>query len=165
MVQGTGSLTVNFRFTFHQFANGPEKHTAQASALYGIKGLELVAVQSSLFQHYSLVSMSSQNIVIVGGGAAGVSIAVSLAAQLPKVGTGYRVVLVTAREVYVHLLAMLRLSVNRAAKVEETALIPYDAILPSNVGTVKIGAVSSIVPRSSNGGEVVLENGETIPYR
>ena len=119
--------------------------------------------------------MSTQNIVIVGGGGAGVSLAVTLAAQLPKVSTGYRVVLLTKRECYAHLLAMLRLAVNSEAEVDKKALIPYDQILPGDVGSYKIGEVTKIVRGSSAGagGDVELtvqdrdgnDRVESIPYK
>lgn len=109
--------------------------------------------------------MSFQNIVVVGGGGAGVAISIALAAQLPKVSSQYKLVLVTAREVYVHLLAMLRLVVNPAEKLEESVLIPYDLLIPENVGSVKLGSVTSVLPENSGGGEVVLESGEHVPYR
>ena len=55
---------------------------------------------------------------------------------------------------------MLRMVVNPAEKLEESALVPYDSILPQHVGSVKFGSVTRIVPGASEGGEIELENGE-----
>ena len=108
--------------------------------------------------------MASQNIVIVGGGGAGVAIARDLASKLPKVSSQYKIILITSRESYAHLPAMLRMVVSPKDKLEESALIPYDSVFPNDIGSVKIGTVTSI-SSGSTGNEVVLESGEKISYR
>jgi apoptosis-inducing factor 2 len=108
--------------------------------------------------------MASQNIVIVGGGAAGVAISRDLALKLSKTPSQYNLILVTTREAYAHLPAMLRMVVSREDKLEESALIPYDSLFPNGSGTVKIGTVTRI-SSATTGGEVILESGEQVPYR
>ena len=100
--------------------------------------------------------MAAQNIVIVGGGGAGVAIARDLASKLPKVSPQYKITLVTSRESYVHLPAALRMVVSPKDKLEESAIIPYDSVFSSDVGSVKIGTVTS-VSSGSAGNEVVLD--------
>ena len=108
--------------------------------------------------------MASQNILVVGGGAAGVAIARDLAVKLPKTTSQFSLILITARETYAHLPAMLRMAVSKRDKLEETALIPYDDLFSNGFGSVKIGTVKSISSKPA-GGEVVLDGGEQIPYR
>ncbi|KAH8120013.1 FAD/NAD-binding domain-containing protein [Phellopilus nigrolimitatus] len=109
--------------------------------------------------------MSNQNIVIVGGGGAGVAIARELSANLPKTGPQYNLILVTNRECYVHVLASLRMAVSED-NLEDTALIPYESVFVNGNGKVKIGNVVSIERESgSSGGHVALEGDENLSFR
>ncbi|PAV22087.1 FAD NAD(P)-binding domain-containing [Pyrrhoderma noxium] len=106
------------------------------------------------------------NIVIVGGGAGGASLAKDLSAKLPKIGPDYKLILITSRDCYVHMPAGLRLNVSPSSRLEETALIPFDNLFTNGPGTIKYGTVVSIESDGkATGGNVVLEGGEKIEYR
>ncbi|KAI0823945.1 FAD/NAD-P-binding domain-containing protein [Trametes gibbosa] len=105
----------------------------------------------------------TKNVVVVGGGFAGSAIARQLSAKLDS--SVYNVIVINARPVHVHLIAGARMAVTAADHLEDTAVIPYDKLLPAGKGSVKIGKVTSIVEaEAGKGGEVVLEDGERIPY-
>ncbi|THH10955.1 hypothetical protein EW145_g972 [Phellinidium pouzarii] len=107
--------------------------------------------------------MSSQNIVIVGGGAAGATVARDLSAKLPN---GYNLILVTVRECHVHMPALLRLAVSPEDKLEQTALISYDSVFVNGNGSVKLATVISVESSpGASGGAVVLEGGEKIDFK
>ncbi|KAI0329011.1 FAD/NAD-P-binding domain-containing protein [Cubamyces sp. BRFM 1775] len=104
-----------------------------------------------------------QNVVIVGGGWAGTLIARDLSAKLD--GSRYHIVLVSGRPYYVHLIAGARMTVTHVDKLEDKALVPFDRLFHNGNGTVKIGKVTSIDhDASENGGEVILQSDERIPY-
>ena len=106
------------------------------------------------------------NIVIVGGGAGGASLAKDLSAKLPKIGPDYKLILITSRDCYVHMPAGLRLNVSPSSRLEETALIPFDNLFTNGPGTIKYGTVVNIESDGkATGGNVVLEGGEKIEYR
>lgn len=108
--------------------------------------------------------MSKENVVILGGGGAGAAIARELSAKLPKVSSTYNLILVTSRDHYVHMPAMLRMAASSEDKLEDTAVIPYDHLFVNGFGTLKIGTATRI-ESSSAGGKVVLQSGEEIKYR
>jgi apoptosis-inducing factor 2 len=113
----------------------------------------------------------SQNIVIIGGGAAGAQVAKDLAAKLNP--STHTLTLVTARPFFVNLPALIRTSVTAEGGLEDLILMPYADFLvapkphPSGTekfkGTIKIGKAVSFTSED-NGGEVVLEGGERLPY-
>ena len=106
------------------------------------------------------------NIVIVGGGAGGASLAKDLSAKLPKIGPDYKLILITSRDCYVHMPAGLRLNVSPSSRLEETALIPFDNLFTNGPGTIKYSTVVNIESDGkATGGNVVLEGGEKIEYR
>lgn len=106
-------------------------------------------------------SDTRKNVVVVGGGFAGVHAVNSLAKVLDK--SRYNLVLVTPRPYYVHLLATLRMVVSSADKLEDTALIPYDK-LAGGVEHV-VGRVTAIENAPSGVGKVLaLNSGEKIEY-
>ena len=104
--------------------------------------------------------------MIVGGGGAGVAIARQLSQKLPTVHSDYNLLLITERDVHVHLPAAIRMLVTSEDSLENSALIPYDHLFVNNFGSTKIGKVTSIEKAPDGaGGNVVLENGEKVPYR
>ncbi|KZP31536.1 FAD/NAD(P)-binding domain-containing protein [Athelia psychrophila] len=105
----------------------------------------------------------SKNVVIIGGGFAGVSIARMLS---PKLGAlGYTLVLINARPFHVHLIAALRMTVSAVDRLEDHAILPFDNVFANGVGSVKIGSVASITDDGGgNGGVVHLAGGETVQY-
>lgn len=111
-------------------------------------------------------SNGKQNIVIVGGGGAGSAIARELSQKLPAVSSKYNIILITARECYVHMPAALRMLVTKEGELEKNALIPYDSLFVNDFGSVKVGTVTSVVRNSVGpGGNVLLDGGEKVAYR
>ncbi|KAL5495086.1 hypothetical protein ACEPAI_548 [Sanghuangporus weigelae] len=112
------------------------------------------------------MASGKQNIVVVGGGCAGVAIARQLSQKLPSVHSNYNLLLITERDVHVHLPAAIRMLVSSEDSLENSALTPYDRLFVNNFGTIKFGKVVSIEKNSNGtGGNVVLESGEKVPFR
>lgn len=109
--------------------------------------------------------MAKENIVIVGGGGAGIGLARALSAKLDA--SQYNLILISARSKYVHLLAALRFLVSDEGKLEEKAIIPLDTVFVNGNGTLKVGKVVAVDKASgvAMGGDVVLESGEKVPFR
>ncbi|KAF7964765.1 hypothetical protein HWV62_3148 [Athelia sp. TMB] len=105
----------------------------------------------------------SKNVVIVGGGAAGVNTARLLS---PKLGPlGYNLILIDSRPFFVHLVGSIRMSVSAVDNLEDDKVIlPYDKVFASGVGELKVGTVASVTETGAAGGFVTLESGETVPY-
>ncbi|KAJ2917714.1 hypothetical protein MD484_g2705, partial [Candolleomyces efflorescens] len=105
---------------------------------------------------------SRKNIVIVGGGPFGASVAKAISSASNFDTTRYRLILVTSRPFFVHLPALVRTSVTSIGNLEDEVLMPYDNFLKGK-GEVKVGTVTSFT-EEKEGGEVTLESGEKIPY-
>jgi len=103
---------------------------------------------------------NKKNVVVIGGGFAGYAAAKELGTKIDH--TKYNVILITSRPYYVHLIALIRMTVSDADDLESEALIPYDKLVGVNhvVGT----AVSIEEAGQGKGGQVVLEVGERVPY-
>ncbi|KAH9850134.1 FAD/NAD-P-binding domain-containing protein [Lenzites betulinus] len=105
----------------------------------------------------------TKNVVVVGAGFAGAAVARELSTKLDS--SVYNLIVVNARPFLIHLLAGARMIVSATDHLEDTAVIPYDKFLPAGKGSVKVGKVTAIVEAAAGkGGEVVLEDGEKIPY-
>jgi NADH dehydrogenase FAD-containing subunit len=94
--------------------------------------------------------MATRNVVVIGGGYAGIRVAKDLDAFA-------RVTLVDRKEVFFHRVASLRASVDQ--RWTRAPLIPYSKLLER--GRVVLGKVSGIRTRER---EVVLASGERLPY-
>lgn len=103
------------------------------------------------------------NIVIVGGGAAGIAITRLLSTKLDI--SKHRLILINPRPYGIHLLAAIRLTVSDVDHLEDTALLPYDKLFINDNGSIKVGSVVSIAENGGGrGGVVTLEDGEQVPY-
>jgi NADH dehydrogenase FAD-containing subunit len=103
-----------------------------------------------------------KNIVIVGGGVAGATLARTLSSKINASTTS--LTLVTARPFALHLPAGIRLTTTAEGQLEDTVLIPYDNLLVNGNGTIKIGRVTTIEPGRESTGSIVLSTGERIQY-
>lgn len=104
-----------------------------------------------------------KNIVIIGGGIAGTTVAKTLSAKLDH--SRFNLILVSARSTYIHLIAGARLVVTSEGNLENEAIIPYDKIFPAGKGSHVVGFVTEIQEEGpGKGGDVVLNNGEKIHY-
>ena len=66
------------------------------------------------------------NVVIIGGGAAGVKMGIALEKHSPALPADYKIVLVDKRDFHYHMIAGLRAPLE--SKVAEDCLIPYDRL-------------------------------------
>ncbi len=102
---------------------------------------------------------SKKNVVIVGGGSAGLAAAKQLAAKL---ASQYNIVLVTQEPYYVHKISLIRLVVADIDDLLNQSLIPYDKLAGV---THKVGTVTSIEETApGQGGNVVFADGDRLPY-
>lgn len=106
--------------------------------------------------------MSKSHVVVVGGGGYGAKIARTLSTKLDP--AKHTLTLISSREFYLHLPAVLRLIVSPLDDIENTALISYDFLF-QGIGVFKRGTVTG-VKKSADGksGSVVLEGGEEVPW-
>jgi apoptosis-inducing factor 2 len=105
-----------------------------------------------------------KSIVVVGGGAAGATIARILSSKINPDTASLTVV--TARPFALHLPATIRMTTTTEGKLEDDILIPYDNLLVNNNGTIKIGRVTSIEQGKGGqaGGFVILSTDQRIQY-
>jgi NADH dehydrogenase FAD-containing subunit len=111
----------------------------------------------------SKTSDHRKNIVVVGGGVAGLPIARALSAKLDA--SQYDLILVNPRPFAIHLLAGARITTSSIDHLEDTAFIPYDKVFLNGKGSLKIGKVTAIdANREGKGGVLTLQDGEKLPY-
>jgi apoptosis-inducing factor 2 len=104
-----------------------------------------------------------KNVVIVGGGAAGMEVARGLSAKLDA--SKYNLILVNPRPYAIHMLAGARLTTSDVGHLEDTAFIPYDKLFVNGNGSLKVGKVTAIeVNKGGKGGVLTLQDGEKLPY-
>jgi NADH dehydrogenase FAD-containing subunit len=105
-----------------------------------------------------------ENIVIVGGGLSGISLAKELSAKLDH--SKYDLIVVESRPYLVYLIGGARMTVTTEEGAMDNYLFKYDKVFPAGKGTVKNAKVEKIVPNSDGkGGELELNGGETLAYR
>jgi len=103
------------------------------------------------------------NVVIVGGGGAGVQVARLLSMELDP--TKYNIILVTARPYYTHLPAWIRMSVSSKGNLEDRAHITYNYNFVNGNGQFVIAKVVSITTEQGDQeGFLTLDTGETLHY-
>ena len=103
-----------------------------------------------------------QNVIIVGGGAAGASTARELSALLDP--SKHRLILITARPHFTHLPGTIRMVVSSEEKLEDRVFMPYVPDWLHGKGEVKVGRVERVEGSGEKGGRVVLADGETLDY-
>lgn len=105
----------------------------------------------------------SKNVVVVGGGPAGLAAARLLSTKLGALG--YNLILVNSRPFHVHLIAAIRMTVSDVDHLENSALLPFDKAFANGVGSVKVGSVTSITENGAGrGGIVTLADGQIVSY-
>ncbi|KAG6909523.1 hypothetical protein DXG01_017080 [Tephrocybe rancida] len=105
--------------------------------------------------------MGKQNIVIVGGGGAGVNAAKVLSKTLDH--SKYQLILINPLPYRIWLIATLRLAVTQDEALKKDVFLPYDKIFLNGNGKFVEGKVVSF-EASKEGGSVILESGEKIDY-
>ena len=103
------------------------------------------------------------NVVIVGGGGAGVQVARLLSMELDP--AQYNLILVTARPYYTHLPAWVRMSVSSEGNLENRAHITYNYNFVNGNGQLIIGKISSITTEEGDReGYLTFDTGEILRY-
>jgi NADH dehydrogenase FAD-containing subunit len=107
-------------------------------------------------------SKSSSNVVLVGAGGAGFPLFRELAAKLAN--TDYNLIVIEPRKFFVHLPSTIRMVVTPEGGYENKSIMNHPSNLSSGNARFVYAEVSSIVDGGSNGGRVMLNNGEFIDY-
>ncbi|KAF9527239.1 hypothetical protein CPB83DRAFT_856608 [Crepidotus variabilis] len=108
--------------------------------------------------------MSSQNVVIVGAGPAGLISYNTLAAKAAK-ASNFDVILIDPRNFHVHQPSSLRMLVTDQGALEKRTLMPHNEALQNGKNKrVVHDKVVSITDKGTQGGHVTLASGETIDY-
>jgi len=111
---------------------------------------------------------SKLSVVVIGGGAAGITVAQTLDKKLNP--ATHSVTLITGRDYYLHLPAALRMLVTPEPDLERHAVLPYDNVFGTGNG---IGRLSKVIHSKvshveekddGEGGSVHLSTGEKIDW-
>jgi len=111
-----------------------------------------------------MTSTKKQNVVVVGGGISGVTVAQGLSAKLDH--TKYNLILIETRSHHIWLPATLRMVVTGDERFGQTVTVPFDKVFAKGKGTIRQGQVKRI--KEGEGvepGELELTSGETLQYR
>lgn len=104
-------------------------------------------------------------VVVIGGGGAGATFVRTFSQAMDA--SKYELIMINPLPYRICLPSTVRMVVTPTDNLAKTALIPYDKIFVNRNGTYKQGKVQSISVEgyeSGDGGVVVLESGERIPY-
>jgi len=111
---------------------------------------------------------SKLSVVVIGGGAAGVTVAQTLDKKLNP--ATHSVTLITGRDYFLHFPATLRMLVTPEPDLEHNAVLPYDNVFGTGNGVGRLSRivhdkVSHVEEKSGGeGGSVHLSNGEKINW-
>ncbi|KAF8625977.1 hypothetical protein AX17_006701 [Amanita inopinata Kibby_2008] len=107
-------------------------------------------------------SSTRENIVVVGGGGAGTSVARQLSETLDR--SKYNLILISVRNYMVHYPAITRALVCDEGFMEDRAFIPLEQIFANGNGKLIVGKVVSITDEGTSGGHVTLEDGAEVKW-
>lgn len=111
-----------------------------------------------------MASTQKQNVVVVGGGVSGVTVAQGLSKKLDH--SKYSLILIEPRPHHVWLPATARMMVTSDEKFAGTAVFPFDRLFAEGKGVVKRDRVVSIKEgEGEEASELKLASGETLQYR
>lgn len=104
--------------------------------------------------------MGKKNIVIVGGGGAGVNAARALSRTLDS--SKYELILINPLPYRIWLIATLRITVSPQDDLQKSIMADYDKVFINGNGKFVQGTVQSFESNKQGGGSVTLESGEKI---
>ena len=111
-----------------------------------------------------MTTTRKENVVVVGGGISGVTVAQGLSKKLDH--NKYNLILIEPRPHHIWLPATLRMVVTSDEKFVEAVVSPFDRVFAKGKGTVRQDKVVSI--KEGNGedaGGLELASGKTLQYR
>ena len=109
-------------------------------------------------------SPAKENVVVVGGGLAGSTVAKELSAKLDY--SKYNLIVVETRPYLIWLPGGPRMTVTNEKAAVDEYVFNYDKFLPAGKGIVRKAKVEKIIPNGDgSGGELELVGGETLSYR
>lgn len=104
--------------------------------------------------------MPKQNIVIVGGGGAGVNAARALSRTLDF--SKYELILINPLPYRIWLIATLRIVVSPHDELQKSSMVDYNKVFVHGNGKFVQGTVQSFVSHHGGGGTLTLESGEKV---
>jgi len=111
-----------------------------------------------------MTSAQKQNVVVVGGGISGVTVAQGLSRRLDC--AKFNLIVIEPRPHHIWLPAMARMVVTSDESFAETTVLSFDRLLAKGNVAVKRDKVLSIKEgRGEEAGELKLASGETLTYR
>jgi NADH dehydrogenase FAD-containing subunit len=111
-----------------------------------------------------MASTQKQNVVVIGGGISGVTVAQGLSSKLDH--AKYNLILIEPRPHHIWLPATARMVVTRDEKFAETIMFPFDRVFAKGKGSVRRDKVVSIKEgKGEEPSELELASGETLQYQ
>lgn len=111
-----------------------------------------------------MTSTQKENVVVVGGGVSGVTVAQELSKKLNP--AKYNLILIEPRPHHIWLPATLRMAVKGDQKFTETVTVPLDRVFAKGKGSIKRDKVEKFTEGEGEAlGELKLASGETLQYR
>lgn len=111
-----------------------------------------------------MTSTQKENVVVVGGGVSGVTVAQGLSKKLDH--AKYNLILIEPRLHHIWLPATIRMVVTSDEHFAKRVMIPLDRVFARGKGTVKLDRVVSIKDGKGDApSELALASGETLQYR
>ncbi|KAG6845101.1 hypothetical protein H0H87_000800 [Tephrocybe sp. NHM501043] len=101
-------------------------------------------------------------VVVVGAGGAGFSVARQLSTILDP--SKHKLILISARPHFLHLVGCIRAAVNPEGAFEEQVIMPLDKLLVNGNGTIITAEVTAVLEDGDKGGSVTLSNGDTLRW-
>jgi len=111
-----------------------------------------------------MASARKQNVVVVGGGISGVTVAQGLSKKLDH--TKFNLIVIEPRPHHIWLPAVARMVVTSDENFAKTAILPFNRLFAKGKVVVKRDKVLSIKEgKGEETGELKLAGGETLTYR
>ena len=111
-----------------------------------------------------MASAQKQNVVVVGGGISGVTVAQGLSKKLDH--AKFNLIVIEPRSHHIWLPAVARMVVTGDQSFAKTVVLPFDRFFAKGKVVVKRDKVLSIKEGKGEGaGELKLASGETLTYR
>jgi len=113
---------------------------------------------------HNMTSPQKQNVIVVGGGISGVTVAKGLSKKLDH--SKFNLIVIEPRPHHIWLPSVARMVVTSDKEIAETAVFPFDRFFAKGKVVVERDRVVGIKEgKGEEAGELKLASGETLPYR